>query len=60
MRKAVAQLEPQDQQIVGALAEGQRAVEIARRMGLSAETVRARKHRALKKIARLIEELSRS
>lgn len=60
VRKAVAQLEPLDRRIVAALAEGQRAVEIAVRLGLSAEVVRARKHRALKKISGIVQELSRS
>lgn len=59
VRKAVAQLEPTDHRIVTALAEGLRSVEIAARLGLTAETVRARKHRALKKIAKLVEDLSR-
>ena len=61
MRRAVAQLGPEDQQMLTmTLVDGCKPAEIAVRLGLSSEVVRQRKSRAVKRVIEVVENLSRS
>jgi RNA polymerase sigma factor (sigma-70 family) len=61
VRRALQTLEPADRSILTlTLAEGLKPGAIADRLGLTAEVVRARKSRALKKVVAEVERLSRS
>lgn len=61
VRRAVAQLEPGDQQILRmTLIQGRDPAEIAARLGLSSEVVRQRKSRAVKRVIEVVKNLSRS
>jgi RNA polymerase sigma-70 factor, ECF subfamily len=60
VRKGLADLSPGDREILKmTLADGLKPGEIADRLGLTAEVVRARKSRAQKRIVAAIEKLSR-
>jgi RNA polymerase sigma factor (sigma-70 family) len=60
VRKGLADLSPGDREILKmTLADGLKPGEIAERLGLTAEVVRARKSRAQKRIVAAIEKLSR-
>jgi RNA polymerase sigma factor (sigma-70 family) len=61
VRRAVARLEPGDQQILRmTLNDGCEPAEIAVRLGLSSEVVRQRKSRAVKRVIEAVKNLSRS
>lgn len=61
VRRAVARLEPGDQQILRmTLIDGWEPAEIAARLGLSSEVVRQRKSRAVKRVIEVVNYLSRS
>ena len=61
MRKALARLDRGDSRILlMTLVDGLKSGEIASRLGLSSEVVRARKSRALKRIVERVHELSRT
>lgn len=61
VRRAVARLEPGDQQILRmTLIDGWEPAEIAARLGLSSEVVRQRKSRAVKRVTEVVKNLSRS
>jgi RNA polymerase sigma factor (sigma-70 family) len=59
--QALARLDPLDRQILQqSIVEGRTALEVARELGMSAEAIRARKSRALKRIAKgLQRQMSR-
>jgi RNA polymerase sigma factor (sigma-70 family) len=60
IRKGLADLSPSDREILEmTLADGLKPGEIAEKLGLTAEVVRARKSRAQKRIVAAIEKLSR-
>jgi RNA polymerase sigma-70 factor (ECF subfamily) len=60
VRKGLADLSPGDREILKmTLADGLKPGEIAEKLGLTAEVVRARKSRAQKRIVQAIEKLSR-
>ncbi len=60
VRRGLADLSPSDREILRlTLADGLKPGEIADRLGLTAEVVRARKSRAQKRIVAAIEKLSR-
>jgi RNA polymerase sigma-70 factor (ECF subfamily) len=60
VRKGLADLSPGDREILKlTLADGLKPGEIAEKLGLTAEVVRARKSRAQKRIVAAIEKLSR-
>jgi RNA polymerase sigma factor (sigma-70 family) len=61
MSRAVARLEPGDQQILRmTLIQGWDPTEIAARLGLSSEVVRQRKSRAVKRVIEVVKSLSRN
>ncbi len=60
VRRGLADLSPSDREILRlTLADGLKPGEIAEKLGLTAEVVRARKSRAQKRIVTAIEKLSR-
>lgn len=60
VRRALGQLESADRQILEmTLAKGWTPAEIAENLGLSAEVVRQRKHRALERAIEVVKRLSR-
>jgi RNA polymerase sigma-70 factor (ECF subfamily) len=60
LRRGLAELSPSDREILQmTLAEGLKPGEIAEKLGLTAEVVRARKSRAQKRVMAAIDKLSR-
>lgn len=59
-RNAILGLPPQDRELLRqVLVDGAKPAEIAARMGVSSEVIRARKSRALKKVVESVKRLSR-